>query len=460
VKSSKNKQADIESKPSIGKDISRLGLNPYWNEVCEKHNSKLWLPIQTALSNLVDNSTISTFSKTIENSWFSTKLLFPNTNEIFRRYLAATSIDSWLLNLQKSKSIIIYPSKEQSVRLNKWIHASRFVFNKTIEYLHSCINFNPSWMEVKKDLLKQLPSWCNEVPFQIKGMAVRQAHKAFWAAKGKPSFKSRKAPMQSCYIPKSAIKETGIYPRVSGKGLFYSESLPEIALDSRLVKQYNQWFLCVPHAIKQQPVADNQGRIVSLDPGVCTFQTFYSENSAGHIGHSDFGKIQRLCFYLDDLISRASKVSCKKKRAMRKAQARIRKRIKNLVKELHNKTACFLVKNFDVILLPTFETQQMANKNDRHLRSKTVRSMLTWSHYQFKMHLKNKALELGKTVIDVCEAYTSKTVSWTGEIKKLGGSRLIKSGNIVMDRDINGARGIFIRSLIDSPQLIRDLGYS
>jgi len=57
-------------------------------------------------------------------------------------------------------------------------------------------------------------------------------------------------------------------------------------------------------------------------------------------------------------------------------------------------------------------------------------------------------------VIDVCEAYTSKTVSWTGEVKNVGGSRVIRSGDIKLDRDLNGARGIFIRSLVDSPTLI------
>ena len=81
----------------------------------------------------------------------------------------------------------------------------------------------------------------------------------------------------------------------------------------------------------------------------------------------------------------------------------------------------------------------MVGKRQRVLRSKSVRAMLTWSHYKFKMQLKNKALEFGKQVIDVCEAYTSKTVSWTGEVKNVGGSSVIHSDSITMDRDMNGA---------------------
>ena len=132
----------------------------------------------------------------------------------------------------------------------------------------------------------------------------------------------------------------------------------------------------------------------------------------------------------------------------------MRVKIKNLITELHCQVANYLTKEFDVILLPTFETSSMAKKGNRKLGRKSVRAMLTWSHYAFKVRLKNKAIERGKTVIDVCEAYTSKTCSWTGEIINVGGSRVIRSGGIELDRDLNGARNIFIRSLVDSPTLM------
>jgi len=308
-------------------------------------------------------------------------------------------------------------------------------------------------MEVKKVLLKQLPKWCDEIPYQIKAMAIKEAHKAFWKARGKPRYRSRKDLHQSGYIPKSAVKNSGIYPRISGKGLHYSESLPEVPLDSRLVYQYGEWFLSVPYKAKLS-VSENQRRIVALDPGVRTFVTFYSENSAGHMGKSDFGRIQRLCYHLDNLISRTSKAKGKSKREMKRAANRMRKNIKNLIKELHYKVAYFLVNHFDVILLPTFETQHMSSRAGRNIHKKSVRAMLTWSHYQFKKHLKNKAFEFGKQVIDVCESYTSKTASWTGEIKNVGGSSVIKSAGISCERDLNGARGVFIRSLVDSPTLL------
>lgn len=452
-----NIQKPKSSKTSfVPSTISVKGLNPYWFAPCEVINSKLWLPIETGWLDLDLNLSNGLSNKAVVKSWFSSKLIYPQSKSlptIFSAFFTSSHVECMDLEITKTKSVKLYPNPAQKQTFKNWTDCSRYVFNQTIAYIRSCVNFSPSWMDIKKDLLKQLPKWCDDVPFQVKAIAVKESHQAFWKAKGHPSFRSRKTPTQSCYIPKSAIKDTGIYPRVSGKGLRYNEDLPDVPLDSRLVYQYNEWFLSVPHKITTH-VAENQGRVVALDPGVRTFQSFYSENLAGHIGYDDFGRIQRLCFYLDDLISRTTKITGKAKREMKKAQGRIRLKIKNLIKEIHFKTARFLVDNFDVILLPTFETSLLVGKSHRQLRSKTVRAMLTYAHYQFKVRLKNKALEFGKKVIDVCEAYTSKTVSWTGEIKNVGGSRVIRSGGITLDRDLNGARGIFIRSLVDSPTLM------
>jgi putative transposase len=118
-------------------------------------------------------------------------------------------------------------------------------------------------------------------------------------------------------------------------------------------------------------------------------------------------------------------------------------KVQNLIDELHHKTALFLVKNFDYILLPAFETSQMTSRANRKIQSKTVRNMLNFAHCRFKQFLKNKAFEFGKTVLDVCEAYTSKTHPKTGDIKQIGGVKRIRllSGEWI-NRDIVGARNI------------------
>ena len=324
-----------------------------------------------------------------------------------------------------------------------------------------------NWKAIKGGILDSLPEFCADVPYQIKSVAVRDACIAVREAKRKfkaggqvrqVKFRSRKNPVQSCYIPKSAIKADGIYYTILGQ-LRYGEQLPELIRDSRLVRRHGRYYLTVPTEV-QRHVGENQARVVALDPGVRTFQTIFSENSFGGIGAGANLAIQKKCFRLDDLISRMSKANSRKRKSMQVAADRLRRKIIAKVDELHHKTARFLVDNFDIILLPTFETKDMSNKAKRRIRSKSVRQMLGLAHYRFKIFVKHKAFEAGKMVIDVNEAYTSKTVSWTGEIKpKLGGSRVIRDadGN-TLDRDINGARGIFLRAVVDTPLLRDNLG--
>jgi putative transposase len=165
-----------------------------------------------------------------------------------------------------------------------------------------------------------------------------------------------------------------------------------------------------------------------------------------------FGRICRLCCFLDDLLSRISKAKGKKKRRMQKAADRMRWKIRDLILEIHHKTANFLCKTFDIILIPSFEVSEMVVKLARNLRSKTVRAMLTWAHYRFKQILKSKCELMSCQIFDdLSEAYTSKTCSACGWIdQKLGGKKVFKckSCKSEIDRDVNGARGFFLRSVI------------
>jgi len=361
----------------------------------------------------------------------------------------------------KSKMIRLYPTAAQRAMFRRWFGASRYVYNKTVEYLKTIKGRRGAWTEISKLIMADLPDWANEIPYQIKKIAVKDACDAYTNEKkkakknGKPfnlSFRSRKNPRQSCYIPKSAVLPQGIYYTISGEGLIYTEDLPDAFADCRLIYRQGRWFLQAPYetaVIK----GENQTRIVALDPGVRTFQTFYSPEMAGTLGEHDFGRLVRLCHHLDNLFSRISKEKNKKRRyRMRKAANRLRWKIRDLRAELHAKSARFLVDNFDIILIPTFETSQMVKKQRRKIRSKTVRAMLTWAHYAFKERLKEVAFQAGKMVIEVNEAYTSKTCSWSGEVVKIGSSEIIRgSDGIVMHRDMNGARGIFLRALAELP---------
>ncbi len=363
--------------------------------------------------------------------------------------------------MTKSKKIRIYPTKEQKILFKQWFGIARLVYNKTIDYLNNIIGTRPKWTDIANNIIHALSEheYVKIVPYQIKKIAVKDSCDALTTNKIKTKitgksfnlkFKSRKAPIQSCYIPKSAIKKGGIYYTISGDGLKFSEQLPEDIGDCRLVFNNGRYYLCIPCKEKIMK-SENQGRIVAIDPGIRTFITFFSESSFGKMGEYSIGRIQRLCYYLDDLISRTSNTkNFVKKCRMKKAQKRIRWKLSDLIDELHHKAARFLLTNFDIVFLPSFETSNMCRKAKRKLHKKSVRQMLTLAHYRFKQFIKHKAFELGKIIIDCNEAYTSKTNSWTGEIiHNLGGRKFIKMDNLRIDRDINGARGIFLRALRD-----------
>ena len=133
----------------------------------------------------------------------------------------------------------------------------------------------------------------------------------------------------------------------------------------------------------------------------------------------------------------------------------MRRRITALVDELHWQAARWLSSNYKIILLPSLRTHDLTRRAGRRIRSKTARMMLTLRHYEFRQRLLWKAWQRGALVIEVDEAYTSKTCSWDGAVRdNLGGRTVIRdSGGFGMNRDVNGARGIFLRALGDTPFL-------
>lgn len=451
-----------EKSTSKGKDCK-----PYWSDLCAAISSQLLLPVVTDCADSDLNYSSLWLNKTVDKSWFLTELFTvqkPNSQQIFLPSFTS-SLAEWTdseVIARRSKKIRLFLNPEQKALLKQWFGVSRFVYNTTIKYLQEP-DPKANWMAIKTGILNDLPDWAKSVPFQIKSIAIKDACWAVKKAKSdfkktgkicKVKFRSRKDTKQSLYIPKSAIKSTGIYHTVLGQSKL-KEALPKAFSDGRLTLAYGEYYIVVSEEVQPQRT-DNQGRLVALDPGVRTFMTYFSEQSYGWLGNDSNLFIQKLCFRLDKLVSRITSSPSQQKSRLKKAASRLRCKIKNLVKELHHKTARFLVDNFDVILLPTFETSQMVSKSRRKLRNKSVRQMLTLSHYEFKTFLKWKAWEQSKTVIDCNEAYTSKTVSWTGEIiNNLGGARTIKSLStlIKMDRDLNGARGIFLRALVDTPWL-------
>lgn len=195
-------------------------------------------------------------------------------------------------------------------------------------------------------------------------------------------------------------------------------------------------------------------KIVAIDPGIRTFATLY--DAAGcvlHWGAGDFHRLQRLCHHIDDI---TSDLECDPDMRARTrghlrclVLPRMRARLRNIVAELHHKLALYLCENYNVILLPKFETSKMVKRASRRLGRKSVRNLLTWSHGRFRERLLQKAEEYPWVrVILVREDYTSKTCGRCGVIGKPSREKLkCKVCHYEVDRDLNGARNILLRWL-------------
>ena len=81
-------------------------------------------------------------------------------------------------------------------------------------------------------------------------------------------------------------------------------------------------------------------------------------------------------------------------------------KVRNLIDDMHKKLAKWLCeKCAKHVLLPAFETSGMIRKGQRKITSKTVRGMVTWSHYRFRQRMLHKAIRDPK---DESSSYVTK----------------------------------------------------
>ena len=459
-KSSKTSEADSTTKE---KDC-----NPFYDDFCKEISSHLLshTEIDFAVSDL--NSYNSLLKKTEGKSWFSiSQNYLPNENSQKTCWQFFTSSHAGCTGLEgtkiKSRKIRIYPTQEQKHIFRCWFGVSRKVYNTTVDYFNRDDKETINWMKVANIIFPSLTEdYMKNVPYQIKKIAIKDCSTSFknGCKKAKEtgegfklSYRTRKNPKQSCYIPKSALSDEGIYHTLTGRLKMKERHLLEKGWqDLRLVCEYGRWYLSVPVVIAE--VAENQScpDVVALDPGIRAFMTYFSEDGkVGKIAEGSFKKILKIHYKIECLISKKDLEKCKeKKRRIYRKIGRLRLRLHDLIDELHWKTINFLTSNFAVILLPTFETREMVCKKTRKIKKFVVKVMQSYRFFEFAERLQTKCREKGIVLIRCNESYTSKTNSFDGSIMNIGSKSSFKYKGITVDRDINGARNIMLRAMRDS----------
>ena len=191
----------------------------------------------------------------------------------------------------------------------------------------------------------------------------------------------------------------------------------------------------MPYDEKLPPQRENQARVVAHA------RSLHGTLPTQKIGEGAFFRIQRFCERLDELLSRAQKSPSRKRRNMRRAAGRMRLRIENLVQELHRQAARFSFEYCCRLETGDGGAQQAQDqKQDRAQLAEPGTLPL----------FQNKAAEAGAIVLDVRGLHNQ---GWTGELEGLGSAVVVAQDGERMDRDYNGARGIYLRALGDIPAL-------
>lgn len=379
--------------------------------------------------------------------------------------------------------IRIYPTKRQRRIFENYFGITRYIYNKSVEYYKkregpiSRQSMRSSVMGPDEDLSEDM-KWLTKLPYDSRQFSIDNFISGYRSAlenkrKGNIasfdfSYKSKKMPTQRFYINKKAIDmDLKLFKRRhAGKCKITQKdkkriknNISKIESNCLIVRDRNRYFICIPNKKKIREI-ENREKFISLDPGERTFQTFYGEKSYGKIGDNFKHKLDPKMKKIDKLIGTIEKETRSAERyKLRKKILSLRTKMKNKVTNLHWQTASFLVKNYEIIVLPRYETSKMISKNRSKLHKITKRRMLTLSHYSFLEKLKYLTKTVKSTKLIICtEEYTTKTCGNCGKINDyIEGSRIFECGicNVKIDRDINGARNILIKKLTEINDLPR-----
>ena len=490
------------------------GIKPFWNKSSKEMSTKLWLPTKTVYQDLVMNYynlyVQNLEQKSLQSKTQRTEMKKRNWQKI--SCLSSLSSQQDIMesvNINYARKIRIYPNKPQLDLFGKCFGVSRYIYNKGVECLNTCYKTkleefkNSEWCitcgkekieksffckkhknnKLKWDLPLTLPKlrprvmksdkdlseeekWQSDVPYDTRQLMLKSLignckscitnKKRGNIERFQLGFKSKKNPNQIFFNCKKSMKNFNIFKRrlknssklKTRKGyLCYSNYTPKH--DYSILKEGFKYYILLPKT-RDTKFQKAPKETVSLDPGVRSFQTYYSpDGSCGKIEVGD--NIKKCALKIDGLKSLITKAPLKRTRYnMKKRCSSLITKMKNIVKDLHWKACSFLVKNYQNIIIPHFQSKKMSAKENRNISKRTVRDMLGLSHFKFLEKLKYKCVEYQRNLHIVSEEYTSKTCGNCGTINdSLGSSKTFncEKCSITIDRDINGARNILLKYL-------------
>lgn len=357
------------------------------------------------------------------NSWFNINKFIDENASYFNLNIPSNKNKD--TDFYRANKIKLTPSLYQRKVLHNWIKIYKYVYNYALYYIRKT-DKTYSFYTLRSLLKKQLTSKqhikISKIPSHIIDEALHDLVKAFKTAfenlkqgnikKFKIRYKKNNKNIESMCISSEYFskKYNTFCKRIIGSRIKTSDPIMGINKTCRLTfnRLTNEFNLYVPQKIEDKELVINN-KIISLDPGVRTFMTGYTNDKhVLEIGTNVYKKIKMYHKKIDKINDRTKSV-------------RTEKRIQNLVDDLHWKTIKYLCKTYKTVILGGICTQSV---------------------------LQGKLYSMTKRVR---EDYTSKTCGKCGYIDNNLGSKKIydcKKCKIKIDRDVNGARNILLKNYV------------
>jgi len=390
------------------------------------------------------------------NSWFDIKERRNDTSDKVKkkRTLQINYIDTIKIKL--------YPTEKQKQILLKWVDNCIDVYNDTNSHLKKIVNNNNyrkelNFINIRKQLNQSLLNTCkidnlnkHTADYSVKH-CVEMYKSAFSNHKDVTKFnitdmvKSRRRKNLTIEPSSVSSKKNSIF--INQLGIIES-SLPLKNITQNSILQYDSYkktFIIISPKNISDINKVEQNRKCGIDIGVRSFLTTYSPEVSYEIGTNNNKVIDKLNKRIDTIIS------CKNKKYINetkynKLNFKYRDKLKNLINDMHNKTAKFLLSQYRKIIIGKVSTKKMISNLTGNLHDIVKRRLMALSHYKFRMKLISMSKKFGCEIIETDEYLTSKNCSNCKTTNdKLGSSKIFNCNKckLVIDRDINASINIY-----------------
>jgi len=366
-------------------------------------------------------------------------------------------------NTIKQNNIAINDNNKTHCLTNQTIKTIRTKIDKTLNYQNTRTyilkDIRNSIMKKSGDILKEkfknssvythiLDSAIKKASANYKTCVINYLEgncKTFKIKYWRKNKKSLMMEIESCYIKNNQIAES-----ILGKMRYIYDKndyiLPNTTINLYYNRESNQFTVGIPEKVNL--VKSNNTKTVSIDQGMKTYLSCITDDEAIKYGTN---MIERLMPKIDRIL-KAKSFSFLSKERKRGIEKKYMTKIKNMVDDAQWKIINDLTDNYKTIIIGNLSSKEVTNKARSGMTANMKELAYKLRFYEFRQRLKYKCTAKGINYKVVNEAYTSKVCSCCGNYKKdLKNDRIYKCDKckLIMDRDLNGARNILMKTIIE-----------